>query len=85
MEKDIEEKEKGVDGHTRTRQIFSSGRLFYWSNNAIHVKTETFHGNMGMSRTFYFGKGKPPEAFKEDGIFQSGVFFIIPLKFHSQF
>lgn len=75
LEKDIEKKEKGVDGHKRTSQIFSSGRLGFWLNNAVHVKTETFHGNMGMSRAFYFGKGKPPEAFKEDGILQSGFYY----------
>lgn len=81
VEKDIEEKEKGVDGHTRISQIFSSGRLFFLSNNAIHVKTETFRGNMGMSRAFYFGKGKPPEAFKEDGVFQSVLLVAVLLVF----
>lgn len=75
LEKDTEEKEKGVDRHRRTSQIFSSGRLGFWLDNAVHVKTETFHGNMGMSRAFYFGKGKPPEAFKEDGIFQSVFYY----------
>lgn len=33
---------------------------------------------------FNFGKGKPPEAFKGDRIFQSG-FFIIIINFNSQY
>lgn len=44
---------------TATQELvgfFSSGRLFVWPNNAIHVKTETFRGNMGMLRAFCFGK-----------------------------
>lgn len=73
-----------MNGHTRTSQFFPGEDCFFQLNNAIHVNVESFHGNMSMAEAFYFGKGKPPEASKEDEIFQSVLllfFFISTVSF----
>lgn len=61
--KKILRKKRRVWAATQSRSNFFQWKTAFWSNKAIHVKTETFCGNTAMSGVFYFGKGKPPKAF----------------------
>lgn len=56
-------KREGCGRPHKSRSNFFQWKTAFWSDKAIHVKTETFCGKMAMSRVFYFGKGKPPKAF----------------------
>lgn len=75
LEKDIEEKEKGVGGHTRAGQIFSSGRWLFGQTKPFMSKLKLSVERWLCQECFILEKENPQKPFKEDGIFQSVFYF----------
>lgn len=73
-----------MGGHTRTSKIFSSGRLFFRMNNAIHVKLKISVETRVCQEHFILEKESLQKPLRRMEYF-SLVFVTVILKFNNQF